>query len=262
MKNHLLDYYGKINAHYLHAYSEAGSEFLLQELNVKNNECILEIGFGTGGTLVKIKARSPSVRLFGLDASEIMIKKSLSRLRFCGLSNNITLQKINTDNIFPFYENMFDKIYVESVLGIQEGEQLQLLLSEIHRTLKPNGKLILNETVWLPEITLAEMKSINALCKTAFGIIQANAEYPISKHWLQLFKQSGFSKIELKKIDVSIKSKALNTSELLSKLFSFSGKLKKINPAMIKQMNVYKKAMDNLYKKKQHLEGVLFIASK
>ncbi len=200
MNNKILNYYGNINAAYLHACAEGGTEFLLQELDTKNNETILELGFGTGATLVKIKAKHPQINLYGLEASELMLQKAISRLKFCGLSKKIQLQKTNTSQRFPYSDSFFDKIYAESVLGIQETEEIDFILTEALRTLKPNGKLIINETIWLPSIEYNEIETINKTCKNTFGIIQANAEYYTTLKWEQLFKRIGFSKTESKAV--------------------------------------------------------------
>jgi ubiquinone/menaquinone biosynthesis C-methylase UbiE len=261
MRKQILHYYGEIHAPYLHAHGEAGTEFLLEELAAKNNECILEFGFGTGATLVKIKARQPMVNLYGLDRAETMLQKAGARLHFCGLLN-VTLQKADPGNTFPFADNMFDKIYAESVLGIQDGTNLELILLEMRRILKPNGRIVLNETVWLPAISHAEIKKINDRCKAVFGIIQANADYPNTSHWLQLIHKTGFSNAYAKPIVPVKKTRRFKMPELLSSLYTFFGKLKKINSARRKEMSGYEKNMNSIYENKQYMEGVLFVAFK
>lgn len=257
LRKKLLDYYATINAAYLHAYAEAGTEFLLQELNIAGSESILEIGFGTGGTLVKVKARNPSVTLVGIDKSDKMLQRAKARLAFCGIKD-VTLQKINEDHTFPFGNNTFDKIYVESVLGIQEKEHLELMVSEVFRVLKPGGKLTVNETVWLSQIDISEIEAINAQCRELFGIIQASADYPYSDNWLLLFKHCGFATVEAKRITVSKTPIRYTKAEFYSRFYTRLGKIKAWRPAMTRELRAYEKAMRDIYEDKQYMEGLVF----
>lgn len=261
MNKELLRYYEKIHATYLHAYSEAGTEFLLQELCVKDNEHVLEIGFGTGGTLVKMRARHSSLKLCGIEQSAEMLHTASSRLKFCGI-RDVNLHWLTSNSVLPFTEGLFDKIYAESVLGIQKGKEPEFLLREIHRVLKPGGRVILNETVWLPEISQLEIETINTSCEKLFGIIQSSSEYPNSKHWLQLLKTCGFSQVESKCINPIKKKTIITLPELLSNAYTFIGKLKKLNPSLLKESRAFEKNMGILFTDKQYMEGILFSALK
>ncbi|MDI1355445.1 MAG: class I SAM-dependent methyltransferase [bacterium] len=262
MRSDILQYYGSINAAFLHAYAEAGTEFLLQELMATDDEIILELGCGTGGTLVKLKSRIPGLQLFGIDGSETMVSRSRSRLRFCGISPGISLQTVNLHNPLPFNDNTFHKIYAESVLGIQAGEQLQVIFCEILRVLKPGGKLVLNETVWLDAISAQEIETINDSCKKIFGIVQANSAFPTRRHWLQLMRSSGFSEVRAEEIS-PVKSKIrAKVPELLSKLFSMFGKIRKLRPSLRRESAAYKIGSKSIYGNKRYMEGVLFSAVK
>ncbi|MCF8423822.1 MAG: methyltransferase domain-containing protein [Bacteroidia bacterium] len=260
--DNILSYYGSIHTTFLHSYSEKGTEFLLQHLNVKKNDVILEFGFGTGGTLVKVKSRNYSVSLFGLDASALMLKKAISRLKFCRLLKNINLQLIASPYKFPFKNDFFDKVYIESVLGIIENEYLEIVLSEIYRTLKPNGKLVFNETIWIPETTKHEIDRINASCKKLYGIQQAQAGYAYVFDWEQLLKKVGFLDVKSMQIRPTSKKNIPNKNELLSKVYTFLGKIKSLNPFLIKYMNRLKKESKGIYEDKKYMEGYLFTALK
>jgi len=263
MNRNILEHYGKINATNLHSSGDVGTEQLLQELGLKDGENVLEVGFGTGGTLVKVRARYPLVNLYGIDSSAIMFERSLSRLRFCGLRKGTSLFNVQPGQKFPFNDGLFDRIYAESVFGIQEGPQLKAMLSEVLRVLKPNGSLVTNETVWLPEITRQEIENINRICKNAFGIIQASADYPTRGHWLQLFETTGFTKSYSKPIDHrTIKDIPKSKGEILSGMYTFMGILKNLHPRTAAESRAFEKSMGNIFGNKRYLEGVLFVAIK
>lgn len=261
MRKEILKYYGDIHAGYLHAYSEIGTEFLMKQLVLKKNAVVLELGFGTGCSLVKIKSRNPGLRLSGAELSQNMLNKASARLRFCGIEG-VSLTKIEPDNALPFAENTFDVVYAESVLGIQEGKNIELMFAELYRILKPGGQVILNETVWLEGITREEIQTLNSTCKNMFGIIQANMEYPGAKEWEALMRAKGFSNLVIKTIDNTPQKIILTKAERLSRLFTLIGKIKAFNPFMRREYKRYAQTMNTLYGSKRYLEGLLFSMSK
>ena len=260
----ILDHYGKINAAYLHAFGKSGTEQLLRELNPKEDERILEIGFGTGATLVTLKSRFPRVHLSGLETSPLMLEKTKSRLRFCGLGSDIDIRLMDNPDYTGFADHSVDNIYLESVLAIQEDETLEHLIAEIHRLLKPGGRLVFNETVWLPEITDKEISTINEMCKREFGIIQSSGKYKTAADWKTMLEVHGFEVLHYKRIDPGAtagQEKGRRFPEFLSRIFTIIGKIGgKLNKQLRTEDIRYKNIMKNLYEDKQYMEGTIFTA--
>ena len=171
-RNDILSYYCNTNTGFLHSHGESATNLLLDRLHPQNFEKILEVGMGTGSTLVKIASRNKRIDLFGVEKSEYMLNKTKQRLRICGIPDRIKLHKIDEDGQYPFDNNFFNKIYGESVLAIQEDFELETTVAEIARVLEPGGLLVLNETIWLSSISFEEIEKINNYCKEKFGIIQ------------------------------------------------------------------------------------------
>ncbi|MEL7424941.1 MAG: class I SAM-dependent methyltransferase [Bacteroidota bacterium] len=117
IKPNILDWYSKLNTGFLHANGEQGTEQLLQQLSIKGREAILEYGFGTGATIVKLKSKYPELTLSGLDASRLMLRNAEQRLRFCGLGDQVHL--FHTSERDKIGIETQDLVYVESVLAIQ-----------------------------------------------------------------------------------------------------------------------------------------------
>jgi ubiquinone/menaquinone biosynthesis C-methylase UbiE len=263
MRNDLLEFYANMNAAFLHAFSEKGTEVFLKKLTPVADERVLEIGFGTGATLVKIKSRYPSVQLYGVERSQLMINKANARLKFCGLKKNVSLYYSGCGSRFLFEDDAFDTVFSESVLAIQDQENLEHMLSEIYRILRPGGRLIMNETVWLPSISKKEISSINKRSLLDYGIIQSVEAYPTSRHWISLLNEVGFLKIQSETIQPMQTTIPPNRKELLSKLFTLSGKLRSLVPSRLKQKYIYKKRMTSAFPEdKQYLEAVIFSAIK
>ena len=262
----ILDHYGRIHASFLHAYGETGTEKLLRLVNFGKGESVLEIGFGTGATLVKIASANKHLKLYGIECSETMLNKAKARIKFSGFSRNIFLEKVKPMQQFPFKNNSFDKILIESVLAIQDNPTLHFMLSEIRRVLKLSGKLYLNETVWLSSVTHEEIERINTYCKNKFGIIQSNAICKYRNEWKHLLETNGFIVLELnsiKNIELKSSEKRFNLNQFLSKIYSFLGKIRsKLITGLKRESLFYKEAMRNVFEDKQYLEGIIIVASK
>jgi ubiquinone/menaquinone biosynthesis C-methylase UbiE len=264
--NNLLNYYGLINAGFLHAYGKTGTEKLLQLIEFNRGDLVLEIGFGTGTTLVKIASENKDVKLYGIEQSEIMLNKAKRRINFSGVTKNIFLTKAAPQEKFPFDNGYFDNIIIESVLAIQDDASLQFLLSEIRRVLKPSGRIYLNETVWLESISNEEIEKMNSYCKNKFGIIQSNGTYKYRQNWKELLESNHLSVLKLEsisEIEIKNKSQRLNIHALISKTYSFYGKIRsKLDFALRHESITYKKSMKNIFEDKQYLEGIIIVASK
>lgn len=68
-----------------------GRDKLIRELALAPGESLVEIGCGTARNLVKIAQLYPEARLFGLDASQEMLKSASETLEKAGLGGRIKL---------------------------------------------------------------------------------------------------------------------------------------------------------------------------
>jgi len=255
MEHNILQYFNQINEGFLHPKGKIASDFLLEELALKNGDTVLELGFGTGASLVKTFSKNTSIHFYGAENSSLMLEKARLRLRFCGLEKQITLKTLLEDKSIPFESNFFDKIYVESVLAIQEDEQLHKMIAELNRVLKPNGILCINELVWMSETKQQDVDFINDFTKEKFGIILANGKYKSIENWISLLERYSFTVDKVHNIDTlsEIGNKFPKTfSEFLSNLFSLKGKIKgKFSPKLIKQWSNYENEMKRLEQTKK-----------
>jgi SAM-dependent methyltransferase len=265
MQNEILGYFSKMHAQYIHARGELATNVLITNLNCRPQEKILEIGFGTGTTLVQLYSNNRQTNFFGLEQSELMFRTANSRLRFTLTGNAVKLSLVDQKNKIPFETNFFDKIFLESVLAIQEGDDLEILLSEIKRVLKPDGILLMNETIWLDSTPLDEIHRVNELCKDAFGIIQSNSDYPYLKNWKDLLTKLNFeceNIIKLDEVRDNPKTDFRNPYRLLSFLFTSFGKLRYLlNYSLRKERKIYFQKMKEIIPVgKSLMGGVLFKA--
>lgn len=233
------------HAPHIHAKGQKATAQLLNKLPCTPNENVLEIGFGTGTTLSILSSIYSKTRFHGVDISPKMYQKAHERIHFCGLSKHISLSLIDQTQKLPYETDSMDRVYIESVLAIQEGIQLEILLKEIKRVLKPKGQLLLNETIWLNSTSKKDINHINTSCKRQFGIIQANDLYPYLRDWEQLLSSLKFNILSIHPLD-EIESFPLPFL-LKSTLFSTIGKLRLLtNPSLKRQQRAFEADMKTI----------------
>ncbi len=222
----ILKYFARNHADFLHAHGAASTALLIEKLDCQADESILEIGFGTGATIVELAHRFPKTTFCGLERSEFMFETALKRIKASKLVNQISLHLIEEQKTL-FTENQFDTIYLESILAIQNERSLRQLLTNIQLWLKPGGKFICNETVWLPHVALTTIEEINDKCLQEFGIIQATGDFPYPTDWIQLFESYQLKMMEANAI-VNEKSLTPIKQNKESRRFTRTGKIRSI----------------------------------
>ena len=122
-------------------WGEAGlCQKALDFLEIKNTERILEIGSGTGSSLVKIGLANPQGMQVGLDLSFEMCLQAKSK--WTRNSRDIAPGLINANAIYlPFQNKSFDAVLILFALEIIPAEFTQQALSECRRILFERGKL-------------------------------------------------------------------------------------------------------------------------
>lgn len=116
-------------------------QLTFDNLNLKPNDEVLEIGMGNGKFVQQLFKQYPNIHYTGLDYSKEMVNASLV--------NNIDLMKDNAiqfihGNIeeFPYSEEIFDSIFTINTLYFWSFPDKTL--QAIRRILKPNGQLIIS----------------------------------------------------------------------------------------------------------------------
>lgn len=121
---------------------------LAKRLGLQDNWTVLDFGCGPGYFAPYIAKPLSNGKLYLIDVQEDMViatKKRLAKLNF----NNIEVQW--TDGITLAYaNNTFDCVYLIAVLG--EIQNLEAMLSEIYRVMKPNGRLSITEMAGDPDV--------------------------------------------------------------------------------------------------------------
>lgn len=115
---------------------------LVDELDPKSEEKILEFGFGTGANLLVAVGKNSSSNFTGLDIDPKVREIARSKLERHNV--NIPLELYDGGS-FPFESNYFDKVYSCLVFHQLDAETKSHCFNEIYRVLKPGGEVIIGD---------------------------------------------------------------------------------------------------------------------
>jgi SAM-dependent methyltransferase len=175
----------------LHPLGRHATAALIRHLELRAGQSVLEVGCGTSATMVRL-ARYNLARIDGLDLLPAMLQVAHRRLRLAGLGARSRLYLATRGAPFPLPDGTYDRVYTESVLGMQDAEGAHALLTEIYRVLAPGGRYVANEAIWRAGIPPQTIARINAACLRDFGLRMASDPPWSLPDWLQVMKEAGF----------------------------------------------------------------------
>jgi demethylmenaquinone methyltransferase/2-methoxy-6-polyprenyl-1,4-benzoquinol methylase len=110
-------------------------------LDTKEGEKVLEIGFGTGHSLVTLsEAAGNNGKVFGVDISDEMFKISKRRLARKGLSDRVQLVRHDAAHL-PYSRNFFDAIFMSFVLELFDSREIDIVIDGCNKALKLEGRI-------------------------------------------------------------------------------------------------------------------------
>lgn len=170
----------ELNGEYLHAGGEEATEFLLKRLRGCS---VIEIGCGTGATLRRLCDQCSLV--VGIDLSPKMLSHA-------ALKSTASLVQAEASAV-PFRSHLFDLVVAESVAGILD---FGTMIREWVRLLKPGGTLALNDGLWKPGVSEADVERITNQCIDSFGHRIAPARRQTIEDWKAILTAEGLVEIQ------------------------------------------------------------------
>jgi ubiquinone/menaquinone biosynthesis C-methylase UbiE len=155
--------------------NKARYDLTIDAMQLKDNESILEIGFGNGKSFDTIFSKAKQLKVFGIDFSKEMVHAARKNNSKSILSNRLNLQIASSDNI-PYPDNYFDKALCLNLIYFWEHPDSHL--KEIYRVLKPNGKFYTG---------IGTKESMLKLPFVNFGLTLYSKE-----EWISVLEQNNF----------------------------------------------------------------------
>lgn len=146
VKNNILKYESLYEAGHNHDYPNLDFVRLERKfLRSKNKTKILDFGFGSGENIIHLLKKNYDV--YGVETSKSAIKLVEFKLKHLNKKNiikNLSLLS-QKDKKLKFDNNFFDSIACISVISLlQSKRNIQILINEFFRILKPGGKLLID----------------------------------------------------------------------------------------------------------------------
>jgi len=184
------------------------------ELRGINPKIMLDVATGTADMpMMMMKLLKPD-RIVGIDISEGMLNLGKQKIARAGLENSISLMAGDAESI-QFPDASFDAVTV--AFGVRNFQNLEKGLAEMHRVLKPGGRLVILEFskpdsgFFLPFYRIYLRFIAPHIGKLVSGNLEAykylndsvNA-FPEGKTLLGILDKTGFRDTYLKKLSMCI----------------------------------------------------------
>lgn len=113
----------------------------IKELKALQPKVILDVATGTGDFAVEALTLKPQ-KVIGIDISRGMLEVGRRKMKHKRVDDVVEMLDGDSENL-PFPENKFDAVIV--AFGVRNFENLEKGLSEMHRVLRPGGKVVILE---------------------------------------------------------------------------------------------------------------------
>lgn len=156
---------------------------ILKENENSNNLQMLDVGCGDGETEVFIQKHLPGWKVNAIDVSAASVKTANEK----NIANT-SFQLFNGTDI-PFTDNRFDVVFIASVLHHVDFSLHGVMMKEIYRVLKPEGRLY-----------LFEHNPLNPFTQYLVNTCDFDKDAKLLFHWYckKVLKKTGFISVKIK----------------------------------------------------------------
>lgn len=186
----------------------------IRQLIKESPRQILDVATGTGDVAIMMAKYLQPEKIIGIDISEKMLE--LGRRKIAKLLLNKQIQLLQGDSeAIKFSDGTFDAVTV--AFGVRNFEKLERGLMEMHRVLKPNGKIVILEfsrprqflikgfyNLYM-KIVAPGIASWVSKNKEAYQYLHNSVKaFPEGETFLLILQNAGFQKTSLKRLSLGI----------------------------------------------------------
>lgn len=169
-------------------------QHVINSLNIRPNEHVLDVGVGTGLSLPLYPVHC---KVVGIDLSGDMLQKAWKKVRKYGLTN-VKLLEMDASRI-AFEDNVFD--YVVAAFVISVVPDPVRVISEMKRVAKPDGRIVIINHFQSQNRVVAKFEEwVSPICMRLGWHSDVDLEDLVARAHLEVDAKSQLSKIDLWKV--------------------------------------------------------------
>ena len=170
---------------------------------------IMDLATGTGDLAIAMAKRVDRTQILGIDLSEEMLEVARAKVQKQGLEERIMLEKGDAENLTMVADGSIDAVTV--AFGVRNFENMERGLSEIYRTLRAEGKLVVLEfsmpknrfVRWVysnyAHRLLPRIGAMISKDRRAYTYLPESVEeFPAPERFAEILKSVGFSSVKLR----------------------------------------------------------------
>lgn len=185
---------------------------LVKWMKSDNPQEVLDVATGTGDLAITIQ-KGTNAKVIGLDLSQQMLNVGVIKIKKLKLDGKISMQKGDAENL-PFEDNRFDAVSV--AFGVRNFENLTKGLAELRRVVKGNKSVYILEfskvegflgpfyMFYFKNILPAIGRLVSKDNRAYTYLPDSVNAFPFGEKMRQILLDTGFKKVEYKKLSLGI----------------------------------------------------------
>ena len=173
---------------------------------------VLDVATGTGDLAIAVE-KGTDAKVVGLDLSQQMLNVGVIKIKKLNLDGKISMQKGDAENL-PFEDNRFDAVSV--AFGVRNFENLTKGLAELRRVVKENKSVYILEfskvegflgpfyMFYFKNILPAIGRLVSKDNRAYTYLPDSVNAFPFGEKMRQILLDTGFKKVEYKKLSLGI----------------------------------------------------------